>query len=71
MTHDEIREYAQIMELHCIEYLDAYGARAVYKRDIRSVRIQFVDGKLAILTRDEFSQLDNVRFTLRPARDNV
>lgn len=70
MTVEAVREHAKIMELHALNFLDVHGNCGARCHNIKTIHLVFIDGNEARLSPHEFARLVDVRFMLRPTRND-
>lgn len=68
---DAVKEHAGKIELGGIYFLNAGGRKARHYDAVKTIQIQFIDGRVFNLTKRDFKELENFNFKLRPKIDDA
>jgi len=70
LTVDEVKEKAEVMELHGMDFLHKDFTPGARSSDVEHIRLIFIDGVETVFTLEEFEPLKGTKFNLRPSTDH-
>lgn len=71
LTTAEVRSKAKEMEIYEVNFLHRNFSLGARGEEVAYIRLIFIDSTEALLTVEEFKELDDVKFKLRPAVDEA